>query len=42
MPFVTEELCELTGERGLVTVEDIPAVARSAPGRGRHSFGIRI
>ena len=33
---------ELTGERGLVTVEDIPAVARREPGRGRHSFGIRV
>jgi PII-like signaling protein len=33
---------ELTGERGLVTVEDIPAVARGGPGRGRHSFGIRV
>jgi PII-like signaling protein len=33
---------ELTGERGLVTVEDIPAVARGEPGRGRHSFGIKI
>jgi PII-like signaling protein len=33
---------ELTGERGLVTVEDIPALARSEPGRGRHSFGIKI
>jgi len=32
---------ELTGERGLVTVEDIPALARSEPGRGRHSFGIK-
>jgi PII-like signaling protein len=31
---------ELTGERGLVTVEDIPAVARREPGRGRHSFGM--
>jgi PII-like signaling protein len=33
---------ELTSERGLVTVEDIPAVARGEPGRGRHSFGIRV
>ena len=33
---------ELTGERGLVTVEAIPAVARSEPARGRHSFGIKI
>jgi PII-like signaling protein len=33
---------ELTGERGLVTVEDIPAVARGEPGRRRHSFGIKI
>jgi PII-like signaling protein len=33
---------ELTGDRGLVTVEDIPAVARREPGRGRHSFGIKI
>ncbi len=33
---------ELTGERGLVTVEDIPALARSEPGRGRHSFGKKI
>jgi PII-like signaling protein len=33
---------ELTDERGLVTVEDIPAVARREPGRGRHSFGIRV
>jgi PII-like signaling protein len=32
---------ELTGESGLVTIEDIPAVARSGPGRGRHSFGIK-
>jgi PII-like signaling protein len=31
---------ELTGDRGLVTVEDVPAVARREPGRGRHSFGI--
>jgi PII-like signaling protein len=30
---------ELTGDRGLVTVEDIPAVAWREPGRGRHSFG---
>jgi PII-like signaling protein len=33
---------ELIGDRGLVTVEDIPAVARGVPGRGRHSFGIKI
>jgi PII-like signaling protein len=33
---------ELIGERGLVTVEDIPAVARREPGRGRHSFGIGV
>ena len=33
---------ELIGDRGLVTVQDIPAVARSEPGRGRHSFGIRV
>jgi PII-like signaling protein len=33
---------EFTGDRGLVTVEDIPAVTRSEPGRGRHSFGIKI
>jgi PII-like signaling protein len=32
---------ELTGESGLVTIEDIPALARSEPGRGRHSFGIK-
>jgi PII-like signaling protein len=32
---------ELTGESGLVTIEDIPAVARRAPGRGRDSFGIK-
>jgi PII-like signaling protein len=33
---------ELIGDSGLVTLEDIPAVARSEPGRGRHSFGIRV
>jgi PII-like signaling protein len=33
---------ELTGERGLITIEDVPAVARREPGRGRHSFGIKI
>jgi PII-like signaling protein len=33
---------ELTSDRGLVTVEDIPAVARSEPGRERSSFGIKI
>jgi len=33
---------ELTSERGLVTVEDIPAVARSEPGRGRSSFVMKI
>jgi PII-like signaling protein len=33
---------ELIGDRGLITVEDIPAVARREPGRGRHSFGIRV
>jgi PII-like signaling protein len=33
---------ELTSERGLVTVEDIPAVARSEPGRERSSFVMKI
>jgi PII-like signaling protein len=33
---------ELTSERGLVTVEDIPAVARSEPGRERSSFGMKF
>jgi PII-like signaling protein len=32
---------ELTSDRGLVTIEDIPAVARSEPGRERYSFGIK-
>jgi PII-like signaling protein len=33
---------ELTSESGLVTVEDIPAVARSEPGRERSSFVMKI
>jgi PII-like signaling protein len=33
---------ELTSASGLVTIEDIPAVARSEPGRGHDSFGIKI
>jgi hypothetical protein len=33
---------ELTSESGLVTVEDIPAVARSEPRRERSSFGMKI
>jgi len=33
---------ELASERGLVTVEDIPAVARSEPGRERSSFVMKI
>jgi len=33
---------ELTSERGLVTVEDIPAVARGEPGRERSSFVMNI
>jgi PII-like signaling protein len=33
---------ELTSERGLVTVEDIPALARSEPGRERSSFVMKI
>jgi PII-like signaling protein len=33
---------ELTSERGLVTVEDVPAVAHSEPGRERSSFVMKI
>jgi PII-like signaling protein len=33
---------ELTSESGLVTIEHIPAVARSEPGRGHDPFGIKI
>ena len=33
---------ELTSDRGLVTIEDIPAMARREPGQERRAFGMEI